>query len=131
MRLVVDEGDSGPMAARGDRRWLRNAVDNLLTNAVRALAARVADGERWVHLACKHEGKRIGIVIEDNGPGLPEAVALAFSEGLPVQSSHGGWGVGLATVWWALHSMGGSATYRPREGGGSRFELVLRGKADA
>jgi signal transduction histidine kinase len=69
----------------------------------------------------------VTIAVEDRGPGVPEAererIFAPFYQ-LP-GAAPGGMGLGLALVQQVAHYHRGRAQVRPRDGGGSRFEVVL------
>jgi len=114
-----------PVAVLGDTARLRQLVDNLLENArghtpegtpvsVRAL---VIDGEAVLEVA-------------DRGPGIPEEDAPRIFERFVRAGGVGngranGSGLGLSIVAAVAEAHGGRASYRPRPGGGSLFEVRL------
>jgi len=114
-----------PVAVLGDAARLRQLVDNLLENArghtpvgtpvhVRAL---VLDGEAVLEVA-------------DQGPGVPEEDApRIFERFVRAGGARGGGtngsGLGLSIVAAVAEAHGGRASYRPRPGGGSLFEVRL------
>jgi signal transduction histidine kinase len=71
------------------------------------------------------------IVVSDTGPGVPETererIFTPFYRATGV--SDGGSGLGLALVREIARHHGGDARYRPREGGGSCFEVTLTGRS--
>ncbi|MDN5874806.1 MAG: ATP-binding protein, partial [Sinobacteraceae bacterium] len=89
MRLRADEGD------------LYEVIGNLVDNACKwaANTVRVA--------AEKNDGK-IGIVIEDDGPGFPPDADSLMARGIRADSRTPGQGIGLATVADVLSTAGGS-----------------------
>ncbi len=111
---------------QGDERLLRRAVRNLLENA-----RRHGGGEIEVSVG---SGGRLPpgdalVRVCDRGPGVPEAFRERIFEAffrLPGQAEReGGVGLGLALVRQIATRHGGSVHCRPREGGGSCFELQL------
>lgn len=102
--------------------WLRRALRNLIDNAVRyGGSARVS---------LDRQGGTPTIVVEDNGPGIPEAdIALMmdpFTRGDPSRNSGtGGAGLGLALARAIAEQHGGSLTLRNRPEGGLRAEISL------
>jgi hypothetical protein len=129
-RGVTVEGPAGPeriVTADPDR--LRQAVDNLLSNAIRHSPAGEA-----VELAAR-DGRRDGrdlVVIEvsDRGPGfpadfLPHAFER-FSRGDAGRSrAVGGTGLGLAIVDFIARAHGGRAVAVNRPGGGASVSVEL------
>jgi signal transduction histidine kinase len=109
---------------QGDRLALTRALRNLLENARRHGAG--AQIEAWVEL----EGGLVRAVVADRGPGVAPGEAERIFEPFYRPDGHregadGGVGLGLALVRQIAERHGGTARYRPREGGGSRFELEL------
>ena len=105
--------------ARVDQLRLRQALDNLLDNAVRH-----ADGAP-VTVAAERDGAAVRISVVDSGPGFPPAfVDRAFE---PFADHRGdGTGLGLAIVSAAALAHGGHAEARNEPGGGARVTLVIR-----
>ena len=102
---------------------IRQALLALLDNARRHAVPgtiRIQNGQ---------EGGRYFLRVEDNGPGIPKALAsqvfTAFRRANPARSSarDGGSGLGLAVVAAIAHAHGGQATCRPSSEGGACFEL--------
>jgi heavy metal sensor kinase len=107
-----------------DAVMIRQAVLNVLDNAIKftppggsvLVAARVVDGEAQV-------------VVDDGGPGIPEAEWPRVLERFYRSSSTGadtpGSGLGLSIVHWAMTANGGRIVFGAHAGGGARVMLVL------
>ncbi len=135
--------DSEPMAGRKvhvdtrsvtawvDPQMVSRIVENLLTNAARHTPA---DSQIWVRVVA--EGDCVLIVVEDDGPGIPEehreTVFRPFEHG-PMTSVHNpgvGIGLSLAARFAELH--GGRAWVEERVGGGASFRVLIpRGDPEA
>ena len=101
---------------------LRRAIGNLVENALKY--------GRRATLALDDDGKALRIVVEDEGPGIPEAeLERVFEPFHRVDSSRnretGGVGLGLAIVRQIALDHGGEVTLANRAGGGLRAELRL------
>ena len=109
----------------GDAHLLRRLVRNLLENARRhgngsAVEVRVARAPAAAAL----------LSVADRGPGVPEAERERIFEPFyrPAgarESRDGSFGLGLALVRQIARHHGGDVRCRPREGGGSVFEVEL------
>jgi signal transduction histidine kinase len=118
------EAEGVPVHVTGDRRMLRRMVRNLLENARRHGAGSP------VEASVTEEDGRAVVRIEDRGPGVPEGERERIFEPFyrPAgwrEGPEGGVGLGLALVRQIAQHHGGDARCRPREGGGSRFEVFL------
>ncbi len=105
---------------------LRRAIGNLVDNALKY--------GRRATLALDDDGKLLRIVVEDEGPGIPEAeLERVFEPFHRVDSSRnretGGVGLGLAIVRQIALDHGGEVTLANRAGGGLRAELRLPRRA--
>ncbi|MGD8862258.1 MAG: ATP-binding protein [Myxococcales bacterium] len=136
--LVAEEAERGgvpperrtlePIRGEGDPRLLRRMVRNLIDNA-----RRHGGGEVELRLEPSDEaGARLTVL--DRGPGVTTADAGRIFEPFYRPQGHaeardGGVGLGLSLVRHVAEHHGGRVRYRPREGGGSRFEVELPGFA--
>ena len=116
----------GAVVASGEERLLRRALRNLLENA-----QRYGGGEIEVSLA-REGGAALGMVsaeVRDRGPGIPASMRERIFEPFFRMPGHaeqaGGVGLGLALVKQIAERHGGSVRCEAREGGGSRFVLVV------
>jgi len=113
--VVTAEG----LAIRGDPVQLGRALVNLLTNAVQAVGPGGA-----IRLVGRADGGAVLLDVEDDGPGVDEAVRGRIFEPLITTKEHGN-GLGLALVKRVAERHGGSVGHEPRPGGGTRFTLRL------
>ncbi|WP_369600851.1 ATP-binding protein [Hahella sp. SMD15-11] len=106
--------------AEGD---LMEMLGNLLDNACKYGRGRV------VVRADKTADGRLGITIEDNGPGIPErARGKVLRRGQRLDESAPGQGIGLAVVSELVHSYHGTIEVGQSETlGGARMRVVLPG----
>ena len=114
-----------PLAVRGDRLRLSQAISNLLQNAAKFTAP---GGHIGVQL--RAEARRAEVVVYDNGIGIsPEVLPHIFD--IFTQADHsldraqGGLGVGLAVVKGLIEMHGGEVDARS-SGSGEGAELRLR-----
>jgi two-component system, OmpR family, sensor kinase len=103
---------------------LRQALDNLLDNAIRY--GQEADG--LIRVEATVSGDVATITMENSGPGFAEDLLLtafeAFVRGGRDAAVHPGAGLGLAIVWAVAQAHGGTATAE-NVPGGARLSLTL------
>jgi signal transduction histidine kinase len=111
----------GLPAVRGNVVLLTWALENIVKNAIDALAGRT--GRILISAAGDAEG--VHIRISDNGPGIaPHVRDRIFEPGISTKSS--GWGVGLSLTRRIIHELhGGRVTVRDRRRGGTTFDIQL------
>lgn len=111
LQLVIG---TGPSWVRGDSLLLREAIKNLLDNALRY------GGEGPLQVALTRQGGQCVLTVADRGPGIAaadaERVFERFARGAGAPS--GGAGLGLAIVKRVLDSHGGSIDLGNRPDGG-------------
>lgn len=115
---LVRCGEGSPASMRADRELLRQALFNLLVNAIHAAPADTA-----VEVAVRtvHNG-RWRIEIADRGAGVPaENVNRLFTPYFTTRTD--GAGLGLAIVRRIAADHGWQCGYTPRPGGGAVFYL--------
>lgn len=113
---------------RADEGRLRQILFNLAGNAVKF----TPDG--GVAISVSRSGEALAFVVEDTGPGVPEAArARIFEEFGHADSTdatrHDGAGLGLAVARRLAEAMGGSLSVDDRPGGGARFVFEARFEA--
>ena len=97
-----------------DEAMLRQVLDNLLSNALDA----VADGGR-VRVSTALDGSRVRVEVEDDGHGIaPEVLARVFDPFFTTKDPGRGSGLGLAISLTLAEAMGGAHHRRipPRQG---------------
>ena len=99
------EPDLPPAAI--DYGQIEQVMQNLLTNAFQALAAR-PEGERVVTVRTRAEGGRLVLEVEDNGPGIPVGSRQhIFEPFFTTRRPEGGSGLGLAVSYGIIEEHGG------------------------
>jgi two-component system sensor histidine kinase KdpD len=124
---VVDLGerrleiDAKPSVAVIDPLIVERIVHNLLANA-----ARHTPPQTTVWTRCRRNPDAISLVVEDDGPGIPDELRdRVFELFSRDRRSTGGLGVGLALVRRFAELHGGSARVEARRGGGASFQVLL------
>jgi signal transduction histidine kinase len=122
--LTVEvQGPGAPLEVDADRAALRQALANLLDNAV-----RLAPAGSTVSVSCGADGGWAWAAVADEGPGIPaDQQGLVFRRFWRGPSGDGqrGSGLGLAIVDQVMTAHGGAARLASEPGGGSVFSLWL------
>ncbi len=114
------EGEA-PLMIQGHALLLREALSNLIDNAVR-YAGRGAT----ITLRARREGSQVCLEVEDNGPGLsPQELGRVFERFYRASEAPGGAGLGLAIVQEIAHRHGGQARATAVTPHGLRVEIFL------
>jgi two-component system sensor histidine kinase TctE len=133
VRVLAEEKDQevsvdvrAPATVRGDLATLRQALTNLLDNAIRYTPAH---GRIKLSVGRGPAGKPM-VEVEDDGPGIaPEDQDRIFDRfyrvknGLHVKAE--GTGLGLAIARSAVETNGGRLEYESAAAGGSRFRMTF------
>jgi two-component system sensor histidine kinase CpxA len=124
-RAHVELTAAGALEVMGDREALRSVFENVLRNAVRysPMGARL-------HVRAQRRDMSIEVVIEDEGPGVPDKdLALIFEPFYRVDASRdraeGGEGLGLAIAARAVALHHGTIDARNLSGTGLAVRIVL------
>lgn len=124
-RARVELSASGTLEVMGDREALRSAFENVLRNAV-----RYSPAGSLLHVRAQRRAMSIEVVIEDQGPGVPEKdLALIFEPFFRVDASRdraeGGEGLGLAIAARAVALHHGAIDAHNLSGTGLAVRIVL------
>ncbi|OEZ62811.1 MULTISPECIES: ATP-binding protein [unclassified Duganella] len=108
---------------QGDTRLLARAINNLLGNAAKYAASRIA-------LSATRSGNAVRITVEDDGPGIPaEARERVFEPFYRLAREQDyattGYGLGLAIAAKAIVLHGGAIAIDDSPLGGARFTITL------
>jgi signal transduction histidine kinase len=127
-RVEVDVDDAEVML---DPTAYGQLLMNLLSNAADALVEhgqQRSGFEGVIHVGITCAAGAVRVVVEDNGPGIPEAVAARILEPFFTTKPRGqGTGLGLAIVQRVVQAHRGTlAIGKSGELGGARFEAVLQ-----
>ena len=109
-----------PVRVLGDAGRLREVIDNLLSNAVKYSPARGS-----VDVVARTRKGFCRVSVRDRGPGIRAEFAphlfQAFARDRSLRESHAGTGLGLSLSRALARRMGGSLTYKTKEGVGTKF----------
>ncbi len=118
---IIRKIASGPAALWSDPYRIRQALINLLTNAVQAIGA---EGE--ITLAVEDSVDHTALTVSDNGPGIPrENLARIFEPFFSTKSPGEGTGLGLFVTRGIIEKLGGTVTVDSEVGKGASFCIRL------
>jgi PAS domain S-box-containing protein len=115
--ILLDVPDDLKVSADRDR--LAQALDNLLTNALR-------HGAPPVRVSAEAAGDSVEIRVSDQGQGVPEELRARLFDRFATGVSKGGTGLGLFIVRELARAHGGEATYEPPDGPSAPGGFVVR-----
>jgi heavy metal sensor kinase len=123
-QLVVTTDVTG--AIEGDRTLLRQALVNLVHNAIK-YSPRAST--IYVQASTDKEG-RVVVNVSDNGPGIAkEHIGKVFDRFYRVEQARsrdaGGAGLGLSIAKWTVEAHGGTIAVESSPGHGARFQIQL------
>jgi signal transduction histidine kinase len=112
--------ESGLPRVSADPQRVRQAIDNLITNAL----IHAPDGD--VLVAVRSAGSTLVVSVADSGPGIPvEEQGRIFEAGVRLDRARPGSGLGLAIVRAIAEAHGGTLGVESIPGRGATFTLSL------
>ncbi len=113
------------LMVQGEHEMLREAVGNLIGNAV-----KYSPRGGTIHIRLLQKGKRAVVEVQDHGIGIePRFQERIFERFFRVDKARsrelGGTGLGLAIVKHTAHRLGGTISLTSQPGAGSTFRLEL------
>lgn len=131
-RQRIDIDGDGGLIVSADRLILRQAIVNLLDNAIKYSPANSRISVRVGRVA----GNRVSLDITDQGPGIPvEHQPHVFDRFYRVDQARtrewGGTGLGLSITRWAVEAHGGEISLESHAGNGATFRVSLPLKNDS
>ncbi len=119
--IEIEEG----LTCLGSREHLRRLIQNILNNI-----SRHTPDDASVHIKLSRSSKKLILLIEDGGPGLPEN---SYRDGIELLNrfdssrsrESGGSGLGLSIIAAIVHEHGGSLALRKSVLGGLSVEITL------
>jgi signal transduction histidine kinase len=119
---VTFDRPARPAVVTADADQLQIALNNLLRNAIEAVAELPGRRRREIRIEVRHGKDRIELVVGDIGRGLPEG---ADQDHLPESTKPGGTGLGLLIVRTALENHGGDLQIGRSPLGGAEVRMVF------
>ena len=112
---------AGPARMRGDADMLKQAILNLVTNALEAMKGR---GHLRIDVAtrCDSAGDYAELTVEDDGPGIPSELRDKVFQ-LYFTTKERGSGIGLAMTYRAVQLHNGTVEFVSESGHGTTFRL--------
>lgn len=123
-RLAFAGGPSAPVMA--NRTQIAQVIVNLVSNAMEALE-HGGSPDPLITVRLTRDGPNVVLEVEDNGPGVPEGMAL-FTQF--ETSKDGGLGLGLSICRSILEANGGGIRHEAAPPHGARFIVALRAAPD-
>ncbi len=117
-KIEVDfSSPSEPALIRGDSDLLKQAILNLVTNAIDAMH----EGGR-LQVRIDQSGDKLTLEISDTGPGIPPELRDKVFQ-LYFTTKTGGSGIGLAMTFRAVQLHNGTISFKSEAGSGTTFRL--------
>lgn len=122
---VVSFDAPGPVPVAADRLLLRQALINLLDNAI-----KFSPELGRIQVTVVRRPADATVTVQDCGPGIaPEHVGKIFERFYRIEKSRsrgaGGAGLGLSIARWAVEAHGGRIEVEPARPAGTAFRIVL------
>jgi len=125
IEITTDLTQNLPMV-NADADQITQVIVNLAINAEQAMSTSGVGDLVTLKSSFDADKSEVIVKIEDNGPGIPEAIAARIFEPFFTTKAIGeGTGIGLAFCHRILESHGGSIAVKPHENGGTVFTLRL------
>ena len=115
---------SSPVETRLDASLLKQAVLNLMINAVHAMEASTASDRRELLVRVCRNAEDVSVHVIDSGPGVPEEMRERIFHPY-VTGTPGGTGLGLPTARRIVEEHGGRIELEVLPGRGSDFSIHL------
>jgi heavy metal sensor kinase len=124
-RQTLEVGGNGRVEVHGDWLVLRQALVNVVDNAI-----KYGREGSPIRIGIGRDADRCWIVVTDQGPGIPEEDReRIFERFYRIDKARsregGGTGLGLSLARWAVDSHGGRVEVESEVGRGSTFRLVM------
>jgi signal transduction histidine kinase len=114
-----------------DQDQLARVLVNLVRNAVQALSqAGSPEGQPRIDVSAAREGQAVVILVEDNGPGIPDKVRSDLFTPFQASARKGGSGLGLTIAAELIHLHGGTISLDEADGH-TRFRITIPDRASS
>jgi hypothetical protein len=112
---------SEPALIRGDSDLLKQAILNLVSNAIDAMSDPSKGGGR-LQVRVEKSGDKLTLEVSDTGPGIPPDLRDKVFQ-LYFTTKTGGSGIGLAMTYRAVQLHNGTISFKSDAGSGTTFRL--------
>jgi len=106
---------------RGDSDLLKQAILNLVSNAIDAMSDPSKSGGR-LRIRVDESGDKLTLEVSDTGPGIPSELRDKVFQ-LYFTTKTGGSGIGLAMTYRAVQLHNGTISFKSEAGSGTTFRL--------
>lgn len=114
----------GAALVEGDPVLLRHALTNVVVNGIQSM--KRSGGDRRLTIEVDPREERVGVVVQDSGPGIaPQDEAHVFEPFFTTKGVGEGMGLGLAISRGIVEDHGGELALEPSRNGGARFRVEL------
>lgn len=120
-RKTIEWTDPGVMIVRADSEMMRHALENVLRNAL-----RFSPDDGVIRVSLTQSADQAVLLVQDQGPGVPEAELTRIFEPFYRTQTSEGTGVGLAITQQVMKLHQGTVLARNRPGGGLEVEFRLK-----
>lgn len=125
-RVALEPAVAQRLQVEADPEQLHRVLVNLMRNARQAIeAAPDRQGRGRVRVSAARSGESLEILIEDDGPGVPEAAVNRLFQPFATAGRSGGAGLGLAISRELARAHGGDLTLARSDADGAAFLLTL------
>ena len=122
VRITIPD-DLPPVLARPQQ--IQQVLLNLLINAKDALLQEARE-DRHIELSARTIAGSVQLTVQDNGPGIPEALGdRVFEPFVTTKRARGGTGLGLSVSKGIIEGYGGRITVTSTPGHGAAFHVSL------
>ncbi|MFQ8432606.1 ATP-binding protein [Amaricoccus sp. W119] len=121
---LIDFDLAAGITIPADAERLRQAVVNLLDNALHAVREAHPEGGGRIVVGTRARTDTVAIFVADNGGGIPEAARARIFEPLFSTKSYGV-GLGMSVVQRVMEMHGGAIEFGPTGGEGATISLLL------
>jgi signal transduction histidine kinase len=122
--IIINVNVPDPLFVDGDESKLRRTLSNLVNNAVDALHDHKT-AHATLNINAEVQADSVIISVADNGPGIPDEIAMSLFEPFATRQKKNGTGLGLAIVKQFITAHGGSITVKNDQGAVFSISLPL------